>query len=183
MTAQHTYNEGEFRVTFTITDSTGKSTTLHWSLDIRPAPDTLSGQGTFISPPGANRIAPLQSGLASFAYRAPAQGQGRPAKGQTAARLETAGLRFHSDQVEAVTVRGPHVQFEGSGSINRAGGYRFVMKALRGKAAGGQDRVGMRIWHHDARRGTDVVDYDNMTVLRPSGSDAAGSSIIEDGHE
>jgi probable HAF family extracellular repeat protein len=44
VTAQHRFDEGDFIVTLTITDSTGKSTTVRYQVDMRPAPAATSGK-------------------------------------------------------------------------------------------------------------------------------------------
>jgi probable HAF family extracellular repeat protein len=168
VTGQHTYqNEGEFTITLKITDSRGKSTTVRLGIDVLPAGPCTCGRGTFSSPQGASSIATTQPALATFAFSS------HPGKGSV--HFDTGGLHLRSTQATPQG-RDGQVKYQGSGTLNGASGYQFLLTAT--KSPDGTDRVGMRIWHRDPQSGANVVDYDNMR--NGVGADAAGS-IVEEG--
>ncbi|MGX4640366.1 PKD domain-containing protein [Massilia sp. SYSU DXS3249] len=172
VTGQHTYqNEGEFTITLTVTDSRGKRTTIRLGIDVLPAGPCTCGRGTFTSPPGASGasgVLATQPGLATFAFSSSA--------GKGSVRFDTGGLHLRSTQATPEGRNG-QVRYRGSGILNGARGYQFLLTATR--SPDGTDRVGVRIWHRDPRSGANVVDYDNMR--NRVGADAAGSIVEEDG--
>lgn len=168
LTGQHTYqNDGEFTITLKVTDSSGKSTTVSLGIDVLPAGPCTCGRGTFASPRGASGVVAARSGLATFAFSSHA--------GKSSVRFDTAGLHLRSTRATQQG-RDGQVQYQGSGTLNGASGYQFLLTATR--SPDGRDRVGVRIWHRDPRSGARVVDYDNMRD--GVGTDAAGS-IVEGG--
>src|SRR5205814_1739871 len=85
-------------------------------------------------------------------------------------------LAFHSTSYDWLVVAGSKVQFKGSGAINGAGDYGFMLTAVDGDLKGGDDTFRMRIWD----TATGVVIYDNQlaaaTVLPPQQPSAEGAS-------
>lgn len=168
VTGQHTYrNEGEFTITLTVTDSRGKRATVRLGIDVLAAGACTCGRGTFTSPQGASSLVAGQPGLATFAFSSRA--------GKDSVRFDTGGLHLRSTRAKPEGRNG-QVRYRGSGTLNGASGYQFLLTATR--SPDGMDRVGMRIWHRDPQSGAHVVDYDNMR--NRGGADAAGS-IVEEG--
>jgi len=81
-------------------------------------------------------------------------------------------LNFHSSTYEWLVVAGARTQFKGSGTINGAGTYGFLLMAIDGQVAGGAgtDRFRIKIW--DTSSG--LIVYDNQM-----GKDAVGSDATE----
>jgi probable HAF family extracellular repeat protein len=168
VTGQHTYqHEGEFTITLTVTDSSGKSTTVRLGIDVLSAGTGTCGRGTFASPQGASSVVGTKPRLATFAFSSHA--------GKGSVRFDTGGLHLRSTQATAQG-RDGQVQYQGSGTLNGVSGYQFLLTTT--KWIDGTDRVGVRIWHRDPQSGANVVDYDNMR--NGVGADAAGS-IVEEG--
>jgi hypothetical protein len=159
-------NEGEFTIALTVTDSSGKSTTVSLGIDVLPAGSCTCGHGKFTSPQGASAVVASQPGLATFAFSSHA--------GKGSVRFDTGGLHLRSTEA---TLRGRNgqVQYQGSGTLNGASGYQFLLTAT--KSPDGAERIGVRIWHRDPQSGANVVDYDNMR--KGVGADAAGSIVDE----
>lgn len=162
VSGQHVYQaEGEYRVRLTLTDSSGRSTTVRLDLIVVDQdPCVASGQGWFMSPPGAVRLAPASQGVAAYAFAAPTHhGHGKPALSFTGP-----GLRFRADTFKAETMRGERVRYSGTGSVNGHGGYRFLLSALKNAVPGDdQHRFMIRIWRPGPDRGAAAVVYDNLS--------------------
>lgn len=60
-------------------------------------------------------------------------------------------------------------------SVNGKPGYRFALTASR--AAGGEDRVRVRVWHLAKGSAAEVVDYDNLQAGAAEGA-AFGKGAI-----
>lgn len=106
------------------------------------------------------RTAP--SGAATFAFYAPSAKAPAAVPSKPALQFQAGTLNFHSDSIAPLSSRGQRAQFEGSGKLNGAGGYRFRLTTTAGSQAGPvqPSRFGLRIWHVDAT-GAEVVAYDN----------------------
>ena len=106
------------------------------------------------------RTAPL--GAASFAFFAPGAAAPAAVPAKPALQFQAGSLNFHSDSIAPLSSRNQRAQFEGSGKLNGAGGYRFRLTTTAGSQAGPvqPSRFGLRILHIDAN-GAEVVDYDN----------------------
>jgi hypothetical protein len=91
--------------------------------------------------------------------------------------FDVVGLRFRSANLRPVAVQGARGQFEGSGTINGAGDYKFTLATTAGAAAadGERGRFNLKIWHIDPATKARVVDYDNQGA----GSVVAGGPIVE----
>lgn len=169
-TGTHTFcTPGVYPVALTITDSTGRSTTVSRELVVHDgSAGFVAASGWLMSPPGALAGTANHSGPAEFRFFSTDK---REHAGRTAFHFEVANLSFHGGGFDTMTRDGDRVRYTGSGRMNGASGYRFALEAVdAGTAnAAGTDRIHMRIWHIDPRTKAVVVDYDNMTV-RPSAS-------------
>jgi len=78
--------------------------------------------------------------------------------GQTEFQFKVANLNFHSTSYDWLVVAGARAQYKGSGSINGAGDYRFMLTAIDGQVSGGggTDKFRMKIW------GDNGLIYDNQ---------------------
>lgn len=169
--ANHTFcAAGEYWVTFKVTDSSGRSTTVGRSIvvyEALAAAPALAGSGWLMSPRGADRGEPMYTGRASFAFTA---GGSKPML-----RFNAGKLAFASTAYDASPAGAGNARLQGSGTLGGAGPYRFALEAAAGAA--GQGRLRMKIWHTDARTGAEVLDYDNQPAAG-AGSALAGGSIV-----
>ena len=96
--------------------------------------------------------------------------------GTTKFQFKVAGLNFKSTSYEWLVVAGARAQFKGTGTINDAGEYGFLLTAIDGQVnrGGGQDNFRIKIW--DKASGN--IIYDNM--LR-AGDELAPTTILGGG--
>ncbi|HET9443624.1 MAG TPA: choice-of-anchor D domain-containing protein, partial [Acidimicrobiales bacterium] len=159
--ATHTYTgPGIHTVVVTVTDDDGGAGTgvLQYVVVYDPKGGFVTGGGWIDSPPGAYTPDPAFTGHASFGFVAKYL-RGVPA-GSTEFTFQAADLDFRSTAYEWLVVSGPKAAFRGSGTVDGAGGYGFLLTAHDGQlnGGGGADRFRMKIW--DAATG--VVLYDNQ---------------------
>lgn len=162
--ASHTYSApGIYTVTATVVDLAGNRAAVSRKVVVVDrSGGFVGGSGAFMSPQGANRKARIQAGKAYFSFVAPAATKPKAAGAAAALHFSVAGLSFRSTRLQAVALQGAGGQFEGSGSINGKGDYRFALDTTAG-AAGETGRFGLKIWHLDPATGAQVVDYDNRS--------------------
>ena len=68
-------------------------------------------------------------------------------------------------------------RFEGSGTLNGTGDYRFALATAAG-GAGQPGRVALKIWHLDPVTRAEVVDYDNLAAGPGNTGPAVQGSIV-----
>lgn len=177
--ASHSYAApGIYSVRATVVDSAGASAAVSRRIiAYEPSGGFVGGSGAFVSPQGALGAAPIRSGKANFSLIAPSNLRAQPVGTKAKMEFDVAGLSFRSGEMRAVAAPGAGRQFEGSGTINGAGGYQFKMATTAGAAAGtgARGRFSLKIWHADPATRAPVVDYDNQAA--PAGAD--GSAIVE----
>lgn len=169
---------GIYRVAATVTDGRGRSTTVSHSVAVAGASGGMvAGTGAIMSPPGALRRQPSHAGPAAFSLVAPsAANAGLPARLQ----FDLPGWNFRSDSIRMLGRQGTQHVFEGSGSLQGKGGYRFRLATDPG-TAGAAGRFGLRIWHTDPVGKAEVVDYDNgRAPTAARGSRLRSGSIVLD---
>jgi len=128
-----------------------------------PSAGFVTGGGWIESPAGACTLiscATATSGPATFGFVSRYQkGATRPS-GNTAFEFEAGGLAFESAAYEWLVVAGARAQFKGTGRINGAGDYGFLLTAIDGEVNGGRGGDGFRIKIWDQASGN--VVYDNQ---------------------
>jgi PKD repeat protein len=177
--AQHAFAApGIYTVRLTVTDSSGMSTTVQKKITVVGSGAYVAGEGWFMSPRGASRMAQKQGGIATFAVLSNAVN----APGATQANVEftAAGINFHSQQIDTQSMQGDSVQVRGRGKVNGTDGYYFMLNSARDTTSGsGHDWVRVRIWHYAPDSKTEVVDYDNQADGRASNTDRQGTVVGE----
>lgn len=171
---------GIYTISAKVTDLRGKSATVSRSVIVYDKNGaTVRGMGSFMSPAGANGQARSQAGMATFSFIAPAAAAANTTPGADL-RFQFGSSSFRSQDLRPVAVQSKHAQFEGSGTLNGKGGYRFTLDttAGRGTAAGESGRFALKIWHADPVTGTEVVDYDNRQAGPASTGAAVAGSIV-----
>ena len=134
----------------------------------------VTGGGWIDSPEGALAADPDASGRANFGFVSKYKKGATVPTGQTEFRFVAGDLDFHSSSYDwlVVTQGGTRAQFKGSGTINGAGDYRFMIWATDDSP----DTFRIRIWTEDGT-GVEPTIYDNGT---DNGTDQAigGGNIV-----
>lgn len=174
---------GVYPVALTVTDNTGLGTTVARDVVVvAPSGAAVAGGGWFLSPQGAYRKQRMHAGRASFGFVSAAATTGA---GPMTLKFHVAGLDFRSAGYDSLSVAGTRAQYEGSGTINGKGSYRFLLTAVDGSTSKAvrDSRLRLKVWHFDARTKGEVVDYDNQPATRTlaaagDGSVIGGGSIV-----
>jgi probable HAF family extracellular repeat protein len=172
---RHTYTTpGIYTVTANVVDLGGKSAAVSRTIVAYDrSRGGVGGSGWFMSPQQEHKQGRSQDGKAAFSFVSPAIASAKAtgAKAQLQFHLET--LSFRSDNLRPVAMQGTHARFEGSGTLNGTGGYKFSLATTAGAGAGEgvPGRFGLRIWHTDPVTKAEVVDYDNQGT--------AGGTVVE----
>ena len=119
------------------------------------------------------------SGKANFGFVSKYQKGATVPTGDTEFQFKAGNLNFKSNVYEWLVVAGARAQYKGSGTINGAGNYGFLLTAIDGQIAGGggTDKFRIKIWD----KGTSAVVYDNQNGTSDDGNDATalgGGSIV-----
>lgn len=168
--ATHSYTRpGIYTVTAKVVDGNGASVDVSRQVvAYQPGKGMAAGAGAFISPLAASKAPLRHTGKARFLFIAPAVGA-QPASAAAfspaapgSLHFDAGDLDFVSKDLRRVAAQGAQSRFEGSGTLNGKGGYRFALAATASNAAGGEPgRIKLRIWHLDRATGKEVVAYDN----------------------
>lgn len=163
-TGSHTYTAaGTYTVTVRVDDGDGgtdRDTATATPLAVYdPEAGSVSGGGQIDSLAGALISAPGSDHVSfSVAARYRTTSSTTP-NGSVNWRLPAANFRFSSTSLSWLVVSGSGFQVGGTGEVNRAGTYRFVLTGIDGRLPGGAgDRVRLRVWDPSA---SDAVIYDS----------------------
>ncbi|HEV8636751.1 MAG TPA: DUF4082 domain-containing protein, partial [Chloroflexota bacterium] len=159
----HVYTApGLYTIKITITDDdTGFGTsTFNYLVVYDPYAGYVSGSGTIASPAEAYRPSPTVAGDATFTFNAQYPNGATVPTGSTQFALAAAGFQFNSTSYDWLVVSGAKAQYTGSGTVNGAGDYGFLLSAIDGHATGGGgvDKLRMKIWN----KATGALVYDNQ---------------------
>lgn len=152
---------GVYTLTVTGTDASGnvaqKSVTF---VVYDPSAGFVTGGGWINSPPGAYASDPTLTGKATFAFVSKYQKGANEPDGNTEFKFQVADLSFKSSSYQWLVVAGARAQYKGTGTINGAGGYGFILTAIDGDLThnGSSDMFRIKIWDASS---CEVV-YDNQ---------------------
>jgi hypothetical protein len=113
----------------------------------------MNGGGWALSPAGAYPSNSSLTGRANFGFVAKGRRNVVPT-GQT--QFHFNALTFHSTSYTSLSVTGSQAQLKGTGTINNAGSYNFILTVIDGGNGGAADKFRMKIW------GTSGIIYDNQ---------------------
>jgi sugar lactone lactonase YvrE len=168
VTATHVFaTAGVYQVKLTVTDQLGASGTADtvgglpaMVVIYDPSGGWVTGGGWIASPAGAYAANPSLTGKASFGFVSKYEHGAHMPTGQTEFQFKAGNLNFHSTSYDWLVVAGARAQYKGSGTINGAGDYAFMLTAIDGQinGGGGQDKFRIKIWSKD----NGGVIYDNQ---------------------
>jgi hypothetical protein len=178
---------GVYRMQLNVTDASGQtgSTSMVGGLDanivVYPSSgEYAAGAGWIDSPAGACVANRSLKGKGSFGFVSrSAHSATKGAAGETEFDLHLPGFRFNALNFESQTVSGAKAQFRGTGTVNGAGSYGFVLTTTDGDQIGGvPDTFRIRIWN----KSTGATVYDNEMgspdTADPATPVGSGSSIV-----
>ena len=164
---------GVYSVTLAVTDACGNTASANtvgglpaMVVIYDPTGGFVTGGGWFNSPAGAYVADPTLTGKASFGFVSKYQKGATVPTGETEFQFQVANLNFHSGSYEWLVVSGARAQYKGSGTVNGAGNYRYILTAIDGgvKGGGGVDKFRIKIWDNS----TGAVVYDNQLAAADS---------------
>lgn len=138
----------------------------------------VTGGGWINSSAGAYAADPAMTGRANFGFVSKYQKGANKPTGETEFQFKVVNLNFHSTVYEWLVVAGAKAQYKGSGTINGAGDYGFLLTATDGQVSGGGGVDKFRIKIVDKLAGT--VVYDNVHGVSDD-LDAANPQVIGGG--
>jgi len=178
---------GVYLVSLTVTDECGNKAMANSMSGLPamvviydPTAGFVTGGGWFNSPAGAYVAKPSLTGKASFAFVSKYQKNQTVPTGETEFQFQVANFSFHSSTYEWLVVSGARAQYKGSGTVNNAGTYGFLLTAIDGdvKGGGGVDKFRIKIWD----KATSAIVYDNQMSASdsadPSTAIGGGSIVI-----
>ncbi len=164
VTGSHVYaTDGVFTISLTVTDKDGGagSSIFQYEVIYNASAGFVTGGGWIASPAGAYVANPAVTGKATFGLNAKYLPGATVPTGNTEFQFPVANLNFHATSYDWLVITGDQGQYQGSGSINGAGNYGFLVTALDGEqpGGGGIDKFRIKIW--DKNNGNAVV-YDTQ---------------------
>jgi uncharacterized delta-60 repeat protein len=160
VTGSHAYAApGIYLVTVTVTDqrgASGSATAVPGVVVISLRIGGITGSGVLNGPPFAVAIAAAPAGQVRFRISAKYAGNRTVPQGAAVFRFQATHRTFHATALDWLVVSGDTAWYQGSGTINGAGSYGFLVAASTGGSRAGKVRI--RIWD----KATGAVVYDSQ---------------------
>jgi PKD repeat protein len=180
-TASRTYTaSGVYTVGITVSDDDAASAVSKFEYVVvyDPGAGFVTGGGWINSPAGAYAADLTMTGRANFGFVSKYQKGANIPTGQTEFQFKAGNLNFHSTIYDWLVVAGAKAQYKGSGTINGAGDYGFLLTATDGQVSGGEGVDKFRIKIMD--KAAETVVYDNVNGVSDD-IDAANPQAIGGG--
>jgi hypothetical protein len=162
VTGSHSYTtDGVFTVTLTVTDSKGGGATtsvFQYVVVYNPSAGFVTGGGFITSPAGAYPANPTLTGKATFGFNAKYKSGDTVPSGNTEFQFPAANLNFHATSYDWLVITTNQAQYQGSGTINGAGNYGFLVTA-QDNGGHGSDMLRLKIWD---KNNNNAVVYDTQ---------------------
>jgi PKD repeat protein len=160
--ASHVYPAaGVYSVQVTVTDDDGGSAskTYEFVVIYDPSAGFVTGGGWINTLPGSYVPDVTLSGKATFGFVSKYKKGATAPTGQTEFQFHVAKFNFHSEVYQWLVVSGAKAQYKGTGTVNGAGDYGFLLTATDGQVSGGGgvDKFRIKIWDV----ATSAIVYDN----------------------
>jgi hypothetical protein len=156
---------GVYAVTVKLTDACGLTTSYIYQYFVIYDPNGgfVTGGGWINSPAGAYIANLILTGKANFGFVAKyKKGSTSLVDGETEFQFQAGNLKFNSSAYEnmSLVIGGAKASYKGTGTINGAGSYKFMLTAIDGDVTngGGLDKIRMKITD---LAGTTTI-YDNL---------------------
>ncbi len=118
----------------------------------------MTGGGWITSPAGAYAANPSLTGKATFGLNAKYKSGATVPTGNTEVQFPAANLNFHATGYDWLVITTNQAQYQGSGTINGAGGYGFLVTAQDNGGAT-PDKFRLKIWD---KNNNNAVVYDTQ---------------------
>jgi hypothetical protein len=161
VTGSHAYTvDGVYSPTLTVTNNLGGSaqSVFNYVVVYNPSAGFVTGGGWFNSPAGAYPANPTLTGQATFGLNAKYKSGSTVPTGNTAFQFPAANLNFHATSYDWLVINGNQAQYQGSGTINGAGNYGFLVTA-QDNGGSTPDLFRMKIWD---KNNNNAVVYDTQ---------------------
>jgi hypothetical protein len=180
---------GVFTIQARVTDDDGGTATKSVMVVVYdPNGGFVTGGGWIMSPAGAYAADPTLTGKANFGFVSKYQKGAKIPSGNTEFQFQTGNLDFSSTVYEWLVISGSgasKAQYKGSGTINGAGDYGFMLTSIDGDNLTPKtvDKFRIKIWN----KTTGATIYDNQVAgdptdtADPTTSIGGGSIVIHDG--
>src|SRR5258705_4651327 len=153
--AGHAYAAaGVYRVGLTVTDKDGGAdqSVFEFVVVFDVVAGFVTGGGWIDSPAGAYAANPSLAGKATFGFVSRYHRGATVPSGNLEFNFRIADLQFHSTSHDWLVVSGSKLRFKGSGTIDGAGDFSFLVSAVDGDVGGdGLDRFRIKIWDSTGR--------------------------------
>jgi hypothetical protein len=162
VTGSHTYAvDGVYTVTLTVSNNLGGSgqSVFQYVVVYNPSAGFVTGGGWINSPAGAYAANPNLTGQANFGLNAKYQSGSNVPTGNTEFQFPAANLNFHATSYDWLVITTNQAQYQGSGTINSAGNYGFLVTGLDSGGGSTPDKLRVKIWD---KNNNNAVVYDTQ---------------------
>jgi len=162
----HSYTaSGVYTITLTINDNNGGSASQSFQFAVvyDPSGGFVTGGGWITSPAGAYTTDTSLSGKATFGFVSKYLNGANVPTGDTKFQFKAASFDFKSKDYQWLVISGAKAQYKGTGTINGAGDYGFMLTSVDGDVSGGGgiDKLRLKVWTINTDSSVGGIIYDN----------------------